>query len=231
MARVKSYDKLPINTGIVLDLPHREGVGVKTFDISRSKINMDFVAAPAWTPLASRLKALTYDGLNDYLECPAADSVALNFTSEDFTLLAWCYVDLAATTSDMIMCQSEVDVCGWEFYAYHDTLSINLRCNQLGSRTGIGAAGCYAKGEWFLAGVTRKGNTGQFYVNGLPVTTLGTLLDPVSAAGGQRLLIGRQWTDSNHWKGMMRHHRAWVRDIGAGAMASIWAAEHAAHGV
>lgn len=233
MTRVQSYDKLPINTGIVLDLPHREAVGVKTYDISKSRINMDFSGAPVWTPLASRLQALTYDGLADFLECPAADSVALNFTNEDFTLLAWIYASATAASADMIMGQNETDVCGWEFYAFHDNLTLALRTNQALTHTGISAEGCYSRGQWTLAGVTRHVDSGQFYVNGLPVTTIGggTLLDPVDAAGTQRLLIGRQSIPGNFWEGMMRHHRAWIRDIGADGMRSIWNAEHAAHGV
>ncbi len=229
----KSYDKLDINVGIVLDLPHFEGAGLAVHDVSRYHQECALTHAPVWTQLASGIWVLAYDGANDYLQCPAAESTALNFTTEDFTLLAWVYAGPTAGAADMIMCQSQIDVCGWEFYAFHDTLSLNLRTNQAGSHTGIGAAGCYTRSQWFLAGVTRKGATGQFYVNGNPVTTLGGggLLGPVSAAGTQRLLIGRQWVASNYWEGMIGRVRAWARDIGGPDMMSIWDQEHALYGV
>jgi len=242
--RIISYDKLILNNSaegpfpytfpilwgkVELDLPHFDGVNGKVHDISCRHIDMD-LTGPTWTALPSGEKVLTYNGVNQYLQCPAADSTALNFTNEDFTLLAWIYGNPAGASE--IMVQGAVDVDGWEFYVFPNNIA--LRTNQLGSHTEISAIGFFVPNTWQLVAVTRKGSIGQFYVNGLPVTTtLGTgLLDPVSCAGGNKFLIGVQNNEiTNLWDGMMGHHRIYSRELSAFEIMAIWVEERVLYGV
>jgi len=161
------------------------------------------------------------------LECPAADSADLDFTNEDFTLIAWVY-NVGPGGSDMIMCQNVVDGCGWEFYvadtAYGGTLA--LRTNQAGSRTSISALGAFISSTWVLIGVTREGATGQFYVQGQPVDTSGGLLDPVSCAGAQPLRIGcRCGILGNFWAGNIAFPRIWDRKLSESGFEQIFEVE------
>jgi hypothetical protein len=229
MARVKSYDKLSLTDIIVLDLPHFEGEGLVVNDVSRYHHYMGLTNNPVWTQLVSGQQVLDYNGVNQYLQCPSANSINLNITSEDFTLMAWINENTGAAGE--IMVQGAVDVDGWEFYVFGNTIA--LRTNQLGSHTGISTIG-YTPGVWTLVAVTRHGSTGQFYINGVPVaTTLGTgLIDPVSCAGGNKLLIGCQNNEiTNMLNGMMSHHRIWKRALLAGEIADIFGKERALYGV
>lgn len=236
------YDKLELNKNIVLDLAMFEGAGIAgavVHDLGRHHHDLVLTGTPIWTQLPSRYSALEYggDASGDFLQCPAALSTELNITSEDFTILTWVYSDPAATNADMIICQNQVDVCGWEFYVWLDPadMTIALRTNQGGSHTGISAIGAFLQGQWTLVGVDRQGAWGQFYVNGLPVVTTlnGGLLDPVSAAGTRKLLVGIQWNEvANTWEGMIARVRVWKnRMLDVAAHLSVWENERAFYGV
>lgn len=233
------YDKIPLNQNLVLDTALFEGAGSLVHDISRYHQNLAFHihGSPTWEQLASRYWAIRYGGdlSGDFLECPAALSTELNFTNEDFTLLAWVNSDLAAGGSDEVLVQGEVNVCGFEFYVTVPGLkTISLRCNQGGSRTGIESAGTYLMGQWTLIGVDRQGAWGQFYVNGLPaVTTLGAgLIDPVAAVA-EKIHIGIQHDEVNNtFEGMIGRVRAWKnRMLGSAVHYSVWEEERALYGV
>jgi len=210
---VQLFEKLPWNKNLVLCSPDLEGTGTLVRDTSKSHINcvLSGVAIPTWVQLASGKWVLNFDGTWAYLQCPAADSVALNFTSEDWTMMAWTKGDAGAASADMIMCQGAFNAKGWEFYVFWDTLSVSLRTNQAAAHTGIQTAeGLLVKDVWQLLGVTRHGASGQFYINGLPVTTIlnGGLTDPVSSAGTKILYVGCQdGAVGNFWKGYMGKRR------------------------
>ncbi len=222
---VELFDKLPWNQGLVLNIPNMEGTGSLIRDTSKYHHDLTVSGAPAWTQLASRKWVLNYGGAADYLQAPAADTVALNFTSEDWTMLAWIKGAVTAGSSDMIMCQGAVDVCGWEFYIFWDAGTIALRTNQAAAHTGISAIGAVVQDAWYLVGVTRHGAAGQFYVNGLPVATTlnGGLADPVSPAGTRKLLIGVGTTEvANFWDGFLGMRCIYNRAVTAAEMALLY---------
>ena len=232
---VASYDNLTINQDIVLDLLHFEDTSTLVRDISRRHNNMSMVGAPVWTELASHKWVLAYDGATEYLEHPAADSTSLNFTNENFTLLAW--VNFTGFSADMVMCQGAVDVDGWDWYLFQGgagTASINLRTNQGGAHTGMGTTGePLTQGIWHLIATVRTGATCQHYIDGLPVAMLaGSLTDPVSVAGGNKFLVGVQNNEAtNHFGGQMCHHRIWSRALAGAEIFDIFKNEHTVYGV
>ena len=228
--KVKSYDKISLKDSIYIDLPHFEGDGLVVNDISRYHHTMQLTGAPVWTRLASGQYVLDYSGVGQYLQCPAADSANLNFTVEDFTLIAWVNGNPAG--AGMVLCQGAVDVDGWEFYTFGTTVA--LRTNQGGAHTGISTIGTYTPSTWQLIGVTRHGTSGQFYINGAAVnTTLGTgLSNPVSCAGGNKLLSGIQNNElTNAWLGMMGGHKIYARALLAGEMQDIYNKEKSLYGL
>jgi len=91
--------------------------------------------------------------------------------------------------------------------------------------------GAFTPGEWILIGLTRHGASGQFYVQGQPVDTLlnGGLTNPVSPAGGERLLVGVHKVAgvlSNFWKGDIAGGpcgpRSWEREPSAEEMYQVF---------
>jgi hypothetical protein len=230
------YDNFSLNSHLVLDVPHFEGLGFLVRDLSKYRINMTVSATTVWTTLASGKVVLTYGGdlSGDFLQCSAADSGELDFTSNDFTLMAWIYPLSTGGGSDMIMCKSDTDVSGWEFYITIPNLkTVSLRTNQAGSHVGIEAAGVLTLDTWQLVTVTRIGVGGQFYVNNLPVSTnLGTgLINPVSAVA-RKFLIGIQHDETNNcFEGMMTGHKAWSRALSASEIAMIFGSERYYFGV
>jgi len=63
---IKSYDKIGLNSGVVLDLPGFEGAGSILYDLSRDH-NNGIIYGATWTQLASGLWVLGYDG-DDYVD-------------------------------------------------------------------------------------------------------------------------------------------------------------------
>jgi len=140
------------------------------------------------TGLPSGISSLDFAG-NSFIEVPAADSTQVNFTSESFSVLVWVKIELAGHAM-RIVGQDSTDIDGWTFFIWINTLSFRL--NQGGGHTDISAVNGVAESRWQLVGVTRAGNTGQFYNNGQAIATIGGggLVDAVSVAGGRKLLFG-----------------------------------------
>jgi len=222
------YDKLSLNHQLLLGLTFEEMTGLITHDRAKPYHPMTLTGTPpTWHSLASGLPYIAFDGAADYLQCPGALSADLNFVADDFTLLVW--VCAAPVGADVIISQGEVDVSGWELFVY--AANIAFRTSQVGGHTEIDAVGAFTPSEWLLIGVTRHGASGQFYVQGQPVDTLlnGGLTNPVSPAGGERLLVGVHKVGgvlSNFWKGDIAGGpcgpRIWERQLSAEEMLQIF---------
>lgn len=233
------FDK-GINNQIQLALLASEYTGVLTFD--KSKNHMPFTLTgtpPAWAKTAQGMPYLSLNGAADYLQCPAASSSAVNFTSSDFTLLAWIYS--TGTSSDMIMCQGAVDVDGWEWYIFQGgvgTASINLRTNQAAAHTGTGTATeILTLDRWHQLVTVRWGIWCQHYIDGVAVPMLvGSLTNPVSVAAGNKLLIGVQNNEvANHFQGYIGAGscgpRIWSRALSPFEIKALFESERAWFGV
>ena len=170
---------------------------------------------------------MEFDGIADLLECAAANSVDLNFTNGDFTLLLWINTPTGAG-AELLLNQGVVDVDGWEFFTFGTTLSFRL--NQGGAHTDVSAVAALTPSVWQLVALTRVGAVGQFYVNGAPVTTIGALADAVSCAGGNKLLVGVQDNEAtNFYTGIIGGGgcgpRIWNRALSAAEIAEVFACE------
>lgn len=225
------YDNCPINHQLLVALPFVEMTGTITNDIAKPHHELTLTGTPpTWNSLVSGFQYIDFDGVADRLECPAADSADLNFTTEDFTLLAWLY-NAGPVLTDSVMCQGADDVDGWELYIAASG-NMTLRTNQGGAHTDLVAATGFTAGAWVLIGVTRDGASGQFYSNGAAITTTGTLTNPVSCAAGNIFYVGCQdAAGANFWEGYMALPRIWNRELAADEMGEIFAIERHWFGV
>ncbi|MDD5060869.1 MAG: hypothetical protein PHN44_01115 [Candidatus Marinimicrobia bacterium] len=170
-------------------------------------------------------------GSPSFIEFAAADSRQCNFTSEDFTVALWALSGSFGAAMYFIG-QGVTDTDGWGFFIFMNTLSFRL--NQAAGHTDISAVDAFRFGRWQLIGVTRAGNTGQFYVNGAPVTTIGGggLVDAVSCNGGNKVLIGINDNEAtNAWDGSLVGYGIIEKSLSAGEMAKMFENERRYFGV
>lgn len=193
------YDNLNLNSGLLVDITMDEMTGTITHDRAKAHHKFTLSGGAAWGSVASSgLPRIFFDGVSDFLQCPAADSADTNFTSGNFSMAAWIYSSLGGG-AEMILNQGTVDVDGFEFFAFGTTLSFRL--NQAGAHTDISAVNAIVANTWQLVGLSRFGANGAFIVNGVGKATAGTLTNAISCAGSKKLLVGVQDNEATNFFG------------------------------
>jgi len=235
---MKGYDKLAVDYGLLLALPFREGVGTITRDLAMPHHqNVTLVGVPTWVQVPiSNLTVLDFDGIGDYLDCPAANTGDLNFTTGDYSIACWIY-KVHSATSDILVGRYGVDFDGWETYFYepapHEYLTLRHHHGSLApDRTG-----CYSDNwsinTWWLVGITRSGAYPKHFRNGEEVEVTydpGGLLDPDTC--NRDLVIGTRFTKDSDWfTGKMWNLRIWDRELSEEDMRFIFEAERHLFGV
>jgi len=177
--------------------------------------------------MASGLWVRNFDGTNSYVNCGAATQA--NFTNDSFTLMGWLYAtDIGA--AHMVMCQGVTDVDGWQFFIF--TNNVSARTCQGGSHSDVSAVGVFNLFRWTFVVLTRVGVTGQFYVNGSAVTTIGAFADAVSVVGGNELHIGCQNNVIlNMWYGSLSGLRIYKCAVPADQVYRTWESERRWYGL
>ena len=228
---MKGFDKHPINHNLLLGVTLDEmttGAAPSTHDKAKPHHTLTLTGG-SWGNLASGLPRLTLNGTSEFVECAAAASADLNFTSQAYSIAMWVNADAGGATAILIQ-QGLTDTDGWVFFMFN--LNLSLRHNQAGAHTDISAVAARTDNVWQLLGVTRSGASGQFHVNGEPVTTtLGAgLTNPVTAGGARKLLIGVDNTEAaNFLDGIIAGGpcgpRIWNRALTAAEWKSMFRAE------
>jgi len=253
---MKGYDKLSVNHQVLLDLPFREGSGTITHDVSKvhhQPITLQDPGAGSfnWTSIASGLPCLELvtvgfgaaDGV--YLDCPAAGTGDLDFTSGDYSVACWVnHRDTGHFKPKIIVGRYGVDLDGWEVYLESDTGLVPpvhyLEHRHHHATLGAGNLrdGCYSTGwtpdsGWSLIGISRSGLYPKHYRNGLP-------MDMSYGADGMRdpdtcnrdLVIGARFTKDQDWYyGYMCRLRVWDSDLSASEWLQIFNYEKHWYGV
>ena len=204
------YDDILVNANVLLDLPFEEGSGAIAQDLAKPHHPVTLVSAPAWSALASGKMAINLDGAADYGQCVGASCADLNFTSGAYSLGGW----LKWTVDDdsqIVMARYELDVSGWELYLTQSGVInyLTLRHHHAGTLVPLVTGNPRSAGHstgWtpdtlFHFGVSRDGDSMQFYRNGVAVaTTCGTLVDPETCS--EDLVIGVRYSkNANFYKG------------------------------
>jgi len=227
-----SYDKIPENEDILLDLPFREGTGTVTMDVAKPHhpvtLNDPGGGSFVWTSLPSGLMVMEFvtvgGGVGDgvYLGCDTAETVDLDFTSGDYSVSAWINWDSAGGQSEIIIGRYAVNVSGWEVYLNisggRNTISQRHSHASLAPNTN---SNCFSTGwtpgTWAFFGASRTGGNlyPVHYRNGVPLTMeyeASGMLDPDTC--NRDLTIGSRFTkDANWYKGLMWRPRAWPRAL------------------
>lgn len=217
----KGYDKLPVNYQQALALTFEEGAGVATYDRAKAhRPEITLVGAPTWTQIApSEKTVLDFNGINEYLECPGADTPDLDFT-DDYSLVGW--VNWTDTTrSEMVLARYELDATGWEVYLTVQPGPIYY-LTQRHHHASLGGGnlrdGCFSEGwtlsQWHLMGISRAGLYPVHFRNGAPLEMtydVNGMRDPDACA---RDLVNCRFTkDDNFYQNQVVDLRLWPRAL------------------
>jgi hypothetical protein len=213
----RGFDNMALNDNLLLSLPFREGTGtVLTHDEAKPHHPISLVHAPTWATVAgSGLSVLRLNGVNEYAYCPTASCADLDFTTGDFSLACWCYVeDMGSAYS--LMGRFELDASGWETFFFNYLLT--LRISTGGADPSVSCYGeDYDPDVWMLVGVSRSGAYPLFYRDGVAVESnyeAGGIPNPVTSA--RDLVIGvRDNKVSNFYNGKIWNPRIWGRNLSA----------------
>lgn len=241
--KMKGYDKWALNKQMLLDLQFTEGTGILARDSAKPHHDPITVVDPgggvfSWASLATGQPYVNFapagggpaDGV--YLECDAADSADLNFTTGDYSIGGW--INMSSTGQSLqIINRYALDTDGWELYWYDFYLT--LRHHHAGEATDRTACYSYAwgTGAWYFMGISRSGGYARMYRNGVALAmgcSDGGLIDPATA--NRDLLLGARFTkDADWYKGYQSRMRVWGRSLTAADWAAIFNSERHWYGV
>ena len=238
---VKGYDNIKVDYGAVLDLPFNEGLGLLTRDIAKPHHrDVELVGPPSWDRVAlSNAGVLSFNGLTNYLECPAAATADLDFTDDNYSIVCWINWEDTGIAGEIVVGRYNLDHNGWELYlAWNGSVnSLTLRHHHAGTLVGgLPRSACYSTGwersVWCLLGISRTGGGEAIhYRNGMPLTMVTSgLVDPEPCA--EDLVIGARFTkNATYYKGLMKRMRIFNRALSAGDMRDIFEMERGLFGV
>ena len=161
------------------------------------------------------LKAIYFDGVTDYLR----SDMMLNFTSEDFTLNIWFYLNSYVTydvNQGPVMIWSgnwkssgyymQVDVAGYILFA------TNQPGVWQGSRT---ADGSCPLNTWMNVCITRSGPSVRIYINGVDSNTVSASHVNPTASGWPYYYLGSYFDNYNNPNGYISYFSAYDRTLTA----------------
>ena len=208
-------DKDPINESLLLCLKMKEGSGLITQDwaIPHHK-NPTLTGAPSWAVLASDKNVLDFDIANpDFIKILQADTVDLNFTTDDFSLGVWIYANTLSSTSFLFE-RGLVNTDGYQFI-------IGSR-GKLVFTTSQGGAiqetftddSTIVTEKWYFLMLTRSGAVAKIYVNGVNVVTNPVAhTNPLTSARDFRIGTWESELSPDSFDGKMGEVYIWERAL------------------
>jgi len=154
-----------IDPTLILDMPFSEGVGNIAHDRSLHG-NHGTIDGATWVD-GKVGKALSFDGIDDYVEVPHAAEQS----TDHFTLMAWAYFDLVGANRRIISKGFTSGVYPWVEYDLNVQDAIPPRPKLEVSIDGIryfvyGETGLFA-GRWYHMAATYDGLVAKVYLNGV----------------------------------------------------------------
>jgi len=219
----RGYDNDPITSQLLLDLQFQEGTGTLTQDWAKPRhTGPTLTGPPAWTDVYD-LSVLDFNPATpDYVLITQANSVDLDFTAGDFTVLAWIEPDALGNRN--IFCRGATLTDGWQFWL-NATGGMVLTTSQAGVDQHTIGDNLVAINTWVLVAAVRSGAVVRIYINGADSTlTPDTHIDPLTAARG--LYIGTTDLAAAGWyDGAMWRPRIWGRALEAAEMKTVFERE------
>ncbi len=225
------FDNLAINNSLLLGLPFREGSGLVTYDEAKpNRILTQHVpggGAFAWGNEARGIPYLDFapigggpaDGV--YLDCPAADTVDLDFTTDDYSIGGWINWGAGTNQSEILIGRYGTELDGWDIYFNAVSNSLSHRHHHSSLGAGNLKSECFSAGwipgTWNFFSVSRLGSSlyPLHYRNGIKLEMnydANGMLDPDTC--NRDLVMGcRHSKDANWYYNRMWNIRVWGRAL------------------
>ena len=206
-----------IYRNLVFACPFKEGSGTLAYDRAKSSLRhtMTLTGTPTWTAagLGGRVQVLDFNSAHpDYLQCSAAGSTDLDFTSGNFSICAWLYAN-SLVTEPRIVARGNIHADGYEFLIFANG-SIVLVTYQAGTHQyTISSIGAITIGSWHFISTVRIGVSARVYLAGVDNTlTAATHINPLTSA--RKLHIGIHDDEINNaLNGLLYFPRIWSRAL------------------
>ena len=177
----------PLSQGLVGRWMFNEGGGNTVYDISGQGNHGTLMNGTGWG--GSKFGGgVQFDGVDDYVDC----GNAVNFTSEDFTLSTWIYINslpLSGTASTPVLFyKGGYNINGYylqlDYGAAHHNGGFKFHTNQSGAtQITYSDASILSIGQWIHITAVRSGSNVDLYLNGRDVTnTHATHTNPASSS-------------------------------------------------
>ncbi len=147
---------------------------------------------PFWTPAG-----WYFDGLDDQLIAPAASTTHLDFTSEDYSVVARLRYDDAAQTQHIIS-RFQWAQLGWAFWI-NGSGGLQSYTFQGGASQSTGTPNLLVDGQVYTIGFTRRGASIRIYVD--------------NVSSGRNLGVGCSAYATGYNKGLMKAVAVWSRAL------------------
>lgn len=175
----RGYDNLSLNHGLLLHLTFEEGTGLITHDAAKPHHLHTLNGPPTWGYLPSGIPYLDISPNPDWIDCPAADTADLDFTTGDFSMVIWANPD--SLFFPFVMVRGVGNTNGWAIRIMGDQLVFYTYqggdFQATWSRSGIITTGIPS-----LLGISRSGTSVRTMYNGNDITFLANPhTDPVTA--------------------------------------------------
>jgi len=226
----KGFDHYYPNQELALCLLLEEATGVTTLGWEKAAHLFTLHGVPTWVSLANGLTVLDFVAATpDYIDCPALDTVDLDFTDGDFSGLAWVYGTLNGRE---VFIKGTVGTNnGWGF-------SLNVNNQMVFFTVQAGAASQTTTGAlitlnaWHCVGFSRTGAVARIYNDGADATAVSQAhIDPVSAAANAFTIGSTAAGGAGWWDGRMWRPRIWSKLVPAAVFKTIFENERHLFGV
>ena len=172
----------PLN-GLVLYLPLWALKGSSFKSVDANKMIATVIGA-TWTPNGRDFNAATLD----YIEIPASYT-QLNFTSEDFSIIARVRFDTISSYVSIFM-RGLWDKDGYWFVIDTNGALQIITFQTPGDQLSDSDNGDIVTNTWYTVGCSRSGASGQVFINGVDsTTTSGTHVNPLTSARSAKIGI------------------------------------------
>ena len=222
------FDDYPVNRQLLVSLTMEEATGAVTLDRARPHRELALNGPPTWTQVPNNLGVLNFDGASDYLDCPAADTGDLDFTTEDYSIVVWVnHNAVGLMVPKIVVGRYEIDDVtlinntGWEVYLETngpDYLELRHHHGSYGTwanqRDGCFSTG-WVTGTWNLLAITRSGLYPKHYRDGIAVAvTYGPNGIRNPDTNNRDLVVGCRFSKDTDWySGKMWNLRIWDREL------------------